>query len=110
MTTGPERQWLKNAFASAKKQDAVIIHGKVKVTMSDELGYDGTEVDTIRFDACWDERSIVANRDGKTGHSDPWLVNRVKMHHKKNDPQGNRWTIFSQDDRSHNPKKSCVFN
>lgn len=110
MTTGPERQWLKNAFVDSKKQQAVILTGTVKITMSDEIDYDGTDVDTIQFNACWDERSIVADRGGKREKSDPWLLNRVKMRHVVNDHGRRHWLAYSQTDQDQDPKESCVIN
>jgi hypothetical protein len=111
MTTGPERQWLKNAFAVAKKKDSVIIEGSLRVTMSDEVGYDGTAVNTIKFKACQDSRSIRLRMGGKKKRqSFKWSLNKVEMHLITESPGKRHWRTYGQTDQGHDPDKSCAFH
>lgn len=110
MTTGPESHWLKNAFSLAKKKESVIVSGNVHLTMGPELGYDGTEVDVIKFKACQDGRKIRLKMNGKLKHSFNWELDKVEMHQISNSSGERRWVTYGQTATKHDANKSCVIN
>jgi hypothetical protein len=108
MTTGPESRWLKNEYAVAKKKDSVIISGHVSLTMSEEIGYDGTEINTIRFKACQDSRSIrLRMGDTIKKESLKWELDEVEMHLVSYSGK-RRWLTYGQTAQKHNPRKPCT--
>jgi hypothetical protein len=111
MTIGPESQWLKNEFRVAKKKNTVITTGTVKITTGKEIGYDGSEINTIRFKACQDGRTIRTKTDDDPPRpSFRWELDEVEMHRSSDNSVKKGWLTYGQTARKHNPNKSCAFS
>lgn len=110
MATGPESKWLKNVFNHEKKSTTFLSSGSVAISMSNEVAYDSTEINKIRFKACWDQRSIIAEHDGDQSKPPSWVLNKVEMRHIATNNGTRRWLTYTQTDQKQNPKDSCEFD
>jgi len=97
---GPERDWLRESFASGKATGGHIKSGHVRVTLGPESSSNGSVRTQLKFRACVDPGDARVVVNGKIKNA-PWQLLDVEMRAKQSASKQTRatdpavWLVYS---------------